>query len=66
MCLKLKQFVQNFDVLSKPVQMSYNQETNFTTAIGGTVSLTIMLIILLGYTFPTIYFLFANPTFDLS
>ena len=43
MCLKIREFVRQFDFLAQPVRMSYKNESEFTTGIGGCLTITVVL-----------------------
>ena len=53
-------------MLCKPIQMSYKQEEEFSTALGGTVTLIIVLGVVLGYAIPGIITILTNPQYDQS
>ena len=53
-------------MLYKPIQMSYKQEQEFTTALGGTVTAIIVLAVTICYAIPGIISILNNPQYDQS
>ena len=65
MCIKVREFVRKFDALSQPVRLSYKQDHEFTTGVGGFATIVVIFLILI-YLIPNILQIFLDPQYSLS
>ena len=65
MCLKIREFLRQFDALAQPVRMSHKNESEFNTGIGGCLTIITMLSTL-SYLIISSIQLFVDPNYALS